>query len=175
MTETNRLVLITRGLPGSGKSFYAKKLCRERAFKRLNKDDLRNMIDAGEWSPAQEEVILDCQLRLLSGFLHGRHDIVIDDTNIEGRHIERITNFVQEHYFGDRYEVRVVDFTHIPFEVCQSRNSNRKGKANVPMGAMYRMRTALDIKFEPKIPVDHPNVHLEGHFDGAYSEYGGDA
>ena len=43
----SKKVILMRGLPGSGKSTYAKKVVEENpnAFKRINRDDLRMMFD----------------------------------------------------------------------------------------------------------------------------------
>ena len=42
-------VILTRGLPGSGKSTWAKQMLDEKPghYKRINKDDLRAMLDNG--------------------------------------------------------------------------------------------------------------------------------
>ena len=50
-------ILILRGLPASGKSTFARKLLNENpnAWKRLNKDELRAMLDDSIHSPANEQ------------------------------------------------------------------------------------------------------------------------
>ena len=50
-------LLILKGLPASGKSTYAKELV-SKGWKRVNKDDLRSMIDGGKWSKKNEEMRL---------------------------------------------------------------------------------------------------------------------
>ena len=52
-------VIVMRGLPGSGKSTYAKKLLAENpnAWKRINRDELRAMFDGGHFSNGNEKFV----------------------------------------------------------------------------------------------------------------------
>ena len=55
---------MTKGLPASGKSTWAKlEVARSKGkTKRINKDDLRDMIDAGTWSKENEKnIAVTCQ------------------------------------------------------------------------------------------------------------------
>jgi predicted ABC-type ATPase len=51
---------MTKGLPGSGKTTWAKEMVSKSkgSVKRVNKDDLRAMLDAGEWSKENEKFVL---------------------------------------------------------------------------------------------------------------------
>ena len=70
-------IILTRGLPASGKSTWAKEQVAKGngKVKRVNKDDLRDMIDAGIWSKTNEQLILDARDALVdaSTFLHYSH------------------------------------------------------------------------------------------------------
>ena len=46
-----------KGLPASGKSTYAKKLANK-GWTRVNKDDLRAMLNDGKWSRSNEKFVL---------------------------------------------------------------------------------------------------------------------
>ena len=51
-------VVITIGLPASGKSTWAKDwISNHDNFIRVNKDDVRNMLNNGEYSPENEELV----------------------------------------------------------------------------------------------------------------------
>ena len=52
-------VIMMRGLPGSGKSTYAKSLLAEtpNAYKRINRDELRAMFDNSHWSKGNEKYV----------------------------------------------------------------------------------------------------------------------
>jgi len=53
-------VILTKGLPASGKTTWAKKVLKDNpgAYKRINKDELRLMLDGGKWSHDNEKFIL---------------------------------------------------------------------------------------------------------------------
>jgi tRNA uridine 5-carbamoylmethylation protein Kti12 len=60
-------IILTRGLPASGKSTWSKEQVAKSngKVKRVNKDDLRDMIDAGIWSKINEQLILDARDAML--------------------------------------------------------------------------------------------------------------
>lgn len=48
-------VIVLKGLPASGKSTWAKNLVlKDSTYKRINKDDLRAMLDASKFSKENE-------------------------------------------------------------------------------------------------------------------------
>lgn len=114
-------VYMTLGLPGSGKSTWAKKLVDESAatVKRVNKDDLRAMIDNSYWTKSNEKFVVDVRNHIVRKAVEAGLNVVIDDTNF-GPHVEDIKALV-----GDLAEVEVVDFTHVPLETCIERDLKR--------------------------------------------------
>ena len=50
-------LLMLRGLPASGKSTYAKELA-DKGWIRVNKDDLRAMLNNSNWSKGNEKRVL---------------------------------------------------------------------------------------------------------------------
>jgi predicted kinase len=114
-------VIILKGLPGSGKSTWAKDLVhRARGhFKRINKDDLRAMIDAGEWSPRNETFIVRVRDQLLVAALAAGFSVIVDDTNFEPAHEKRIRELA-----AGRAEVSVRMFD-VPLEECIRRDALR--------------------------------------------------
>ena len=94
-------VIIMRGLPGSGKSTYAKQLVAEAAniYKRINRDDLRAMLDNGHWTKGNEKFVKQVRdLLIVKALEEGKHAIV-DDTNLSPTteaHIRQlVTAFVE--------------------------------------------------------------------------------
>jgi predicted kinase len=78
-----------KGLPGSGKTTAAKTnvLASNGKTKRINKDDLRSMVDGGRYSKANEKVILALRDEIVTYLLFsGNHDVIVDDTNLDPKH-----------------------------------------------------------------------------------------
>ncbi len=77
-------VIMFKGLPGSGKTTKAKAIIDKypKLYKRINKDDLREMIDNGRFSKENELMVLDIRNALLLYFLYKGKNVIIDD-NLE--------------------------------------------------------------------------------------------
>ena len=74
-------VIICQGIPASGKSTWAKEQVKTGGWKRINRDELRAMIDAAKWSPKNEEEIVAIRNAMLKVFLENGDNVIIDDTN----------------------------------------------------------------------------------------------
>ena len=123
-----KTVTITTGLPASGKTTWAKSelLKNPGMYKRINKDDLRAMLDDGKYSRANEDFILTVRDTLIEkSLLEGKH-VIVDDTNLASKHIDRIKhlikNFNRTH--GDQVQISVKEF-HVDLETCIERDSKR--------------------------------------------------
>jgi len=120
-------VLILKGLPASGKSTYARELMEKEPgkWKRINKDDLRNMLDDGKWSKENESHILRQRDEMMSYFLRQGQNIIIDDTNLSLKHESGIRILVD---LPDTVEVKTFD---TPVEECIRRDALRTGRDHV--------------------------------------------
>jgi predicted kinase len=115
-------VFLTRGLPGSGKSTWAKEILSSspNSYKRINKDDLRNMLDNGKHSNDSEKFILKVRDSLiLLAIENGKH-VIIDDTNLALKHVERIKQLIK-----GKAKIVIQDFTNVSVETCIKRDLNR--------------------------------------------------
>jgi tRNA uridine 5-carbamoylmethylation protein Kti12 len=86
-------IILTRGLPASGKSTWSLEYVKNSngRAKRVNKDLLREMIDAGIWSKMNEQMILAARDSLVNCFLSsGVETIIVDDTNFEQKHFDKM-------------------------------------------------------------------------------------
>jgi len=101
-------VTICRGLPASGKTTWAKK----QDAVRVNKDDLRSMLDNGKWSGKREKLVLDTRDSVIIKALRQDRDVIVDDTNLHPKHIARISEVVeaQAQIDGKEYEWEIKDF-----------------------------------------------------------------
>src|SRR5687768_9928057 len=91
MSETNKVIL-TRGLPASGKTSWAKEQVANGngRVKRVNKDDLRAMLDNGKHSRQREEEVLHARDMLVELALIKKYTAIVDDTNFSESHYERL-------------------------------------------------------------------------------------
>lgn len=102
-------LIFLKGLPASGKSTWAKEQVAtgNGAVKRVNKDDLRAMIDDGKWSKEREAQILDIRNNLVFMWLSLGYDVIVDDTNFEPKHEAKMRE-IADHFDAD-FEVRFFD------------------------------------------------------------------
>jgi predicted kinase len=110
---------ITRGLPGSGKSTWARE---QRGAVRVNRDDLRRMLHGG-WraTPGTEVVVTVSQRALLQALLAAGVDVVCDDTNLRARVVRDLAELAAR----CEAEFTVQDFTAVPLEECLRRDAAR--------------------------------------------------
>lgn len=84
----SELVLLM-GLPASGKTTLAKEYVSKK-YKRINKDDLRCMLDNSVFTKENEKNVLEIRDGLIELFIEKGYNIVIDDTNLNAIHIKKI-------------------------------------------------------------------------------------
>jgi predicted kinase len=130
-------IILTVGLPASGKSTWAKKMVTDNPgkYKRVNKDDLRAMLDCGHHSKGNEKFVLNIRDHVILEALERGKSVIVDDTNIHPKHVEHIKEIV-----GDKAPVEIEDFMHVSVDTCIQRDLLRTGKAQVGKGVILSMR-----------------------------------
>lgn len=115
-------VILTKGLPASGKSTWSKKMLddNKNSYKRVSKDDLRAMLDNSYHSRDTEKFILKVRDSLILLALEEGKHVIVDDTNFSEKHINRITQLVK-----GKAVVEIKDFTDVPVEECIKRDLKR--------------------------------------------------
>ncbi len=123
-----------KGLPGSGKSTYAKKLVADNPeqYKRINRDDLRAMFDNGFNSKSNETFIRGVRDMLILKTLESGKCAIVDDTNLSEKNLTRISQLVRQHNKLHNENV-IVEVKHIEtsLEECIKRDALREK----PVGA----------------------------------------
>lgn len=115
---------MTLGIPGSGKSFWSKakqKECGYGNLRRVNKDDLRAMLDDSHHSRQCEDFILEVRDMIVSKSLQQGKSIIVDDTNFGKKHEPRLRQLAREKHA----DFEIVDFTHVSVEECIERDLKR--------------------------------------------------
>lgn len=145
MNKTKQLTIyFLKGLPASGKSTWAKQKIEEDASKgimtkRVNKDDLRAMIDNSKHSKEREKFILELRDSIVYESLEHGHNVVVDDTNFSPKHLERIINLSSKFEKDSLVKVDIVEkFFPISLMEAIERDSKR-GDRSVGKKVIYRM------------------------------------
>lgn len=119
-TQVNPKLLALKGLPGSGKTTFAKELVDD-GWIRVNKDDLRAMLHNSHFSKNNEAFILSLRDEIIiRGLVNGKN-VVVDDTNLDPKHAVQFESIASE-FLADYSE----KFFDTPVEECIKRNSFRK-------------------------------------------------
>lgn len=140
-----RKLLLLRGLPGCGKSAFVAQRGLE-AY-TLSADGLRMMYaspileaDGGMRIPAEyDRKVWQELLHLLEGRMTRGELVVVDAMHTHPRSFASYQRLVSEH----RYQVACIDFSQIPFDVCQERNLARPAYKVVPLKEMERMQANM--------------------------------
>ena len=95
-------------------------------IKRVNRDDLRTMIDSGVYSKVNERLIRQIQKVIVSDYLVAGFDVVIDDTNLKSEDYETWRIFA--HRWAKYFQVIEMKTS---LEECIRRDAKREN----PVGA----------------------------------------
>lgn len=141
-------IIMLRGLPASGKTSWAKEFVKTNpGFKRLNKDDMREMLDAGEWSHKHEAFILKIRDLFIIEALKEKVSVIIDDTNYHTKHEARLRQLATQ-YKAD-FEIKDFDTS---LEECLKRDLARpKSVGEAVIRDMYKKYVQPNI---PKVKQD---------------------
>jgi predicted kinase len=136
-------IYITKGLPASGKSSWAKQFqATNPNVTRVNRDDLRAMLHLGLWTKENEKLVVKYQRAMIEDAIKAGHTVIIDDTNLAP---STMTMWKQ---LAETLKVpwEVKDFTDVHWLTCVARNECRANP--VPVEAMKRMRKLLQAEKE---------------------------
>jgi len=109
---------LTRGLPGSGKTTWAK---QQRGV-RVNRDELRLMLHGGRRGQGWAEVqVTIAQRAQVDALLRAGVDVICDDTNLRSQTIRELAELGS----SAGALVKLEDFTGVPVDVCVERDAAR--------------------------------------------------
>lgn len=111
-----RKIIMTKGLPGSGKTTWAKQYQKKNPNTvRVNKDELRSMLHNSVHSKGRENFVLKMRDHVVVSALAEGHDVIIDDTNLNPIHEQAMQVYAKQ--FKDTV-VEIKDFTDVPIGKC---------------------------------------------------------
>lgn len=116
-------ILLLKGLPASGKSTWAKKQVEDfpSLYKRINKDDLREMMDGSKFNKSNERFVLRTRNMLIRECLTEGVVPIVDDTNFNPVHEETIRQIAKE--FDAAVEIKEFN---TPLAECIARDRKRE-------------------------------------------------
>lgn len=112
-------LIILRGLPGSGKTTHSIKYV-QMGYKRISLDDLRNMIDNGQYSKANEKYIQDLAQTAIALALQSGLNVIYDATNLNSYHIKWAKVLCRD----TRTELEIINID-TPLDICILRDLER--------------------------------------------------
>ena len=117
------ILMMTKGLPGSGKSTWAEAWVAEDPDNRarVNQDDLRAMLRLGEWNYDKEQRVRAVRNSAIGALLRLGLSVVSDDTNLARRAQSDLKNLAIRH----SATLLIHDLTWIPLEDCIQHDAAR--------------------------------------------------
>ncbi|AXH68837.1 polynucleotide kinase [Streptomyces phage Comrade] len=119
-------LVINRGIPGSGKSTYARKWVfdgtplNRRA--RVNRDDIRKQLYGVDFGvPVEETAVTAVEYAMIRSLLERGVSVIVDDCNISQRYITAFTKIAKE--FDAEVRVNLID---VELDVAIQRNQGRE-------------------------------------------------
>jgi len=125
-----KTMILTKGLPASGKSTYAKELLKKEPgrWKRVNRDDLRAMLDDSVWSESNEKYVVALQEHVIRTALNAGVNVIVDNTHLVPRTLQKMHDIAAS--VGD---VKVIEKAfNCTVQEALTRNALRQGVARVP-------------------------------------------
>jgi predicted kinase len=150
-------IILTKGLPGSGKTTWAKEYQRENPNTVLvNKDDLRGMLHQNVFSKGRESFVLEIRNAIIIRTLEEVHDIIVHDTNLAPKHQAQMEEIAKLPQFKGKVEIEIKDFTDVPLEVCIKQDLKRYSSVGSKViKDMYKQFLAPKppvIEYDSKLP-----------------------
>jgi predicted kinase len=133
-------LLLLCGVPGSGKSTWAKDFIANNDAILISRDSIRfSLLKEGEDYFSHETEVTECFYNMVHKVLEAKvYDYVIADaTHNTGRSRSNALMGIEPHMI-EGVEIIPVYF-NIPIEICKERNAQREGRARVPDEVIDRM------------------------------------
>jgi predicted kinase len=124
--EAQPAIIVVSGLPGTGKSYFCRRLAERIPLLILESDALRKQLFSAPTYAAAESVYLFRAIYyLIEDLLKKGVPVILDATNLEERHRERLYNI------AGRFKARLIlVYVKAPAELVQKRLKKRADRKN---------------------------------------------
>jgi predicted kinase len=128
-------LILTRGLPASGKTTFAKELiAKDHSYKAVCRDEIRNML-SNRFDVIDEELVNVIQDNIIKTTLASGFNVIVHNTHLLNRTLNKLHKIAEN--IGDIMVIEEVFNT--PLNECLRRNALRTGSALVPELVMRSM------------------------------------
>lgn len=117
-------VIISIGIPRSGKSTFLKKYATDKQFEYICVDDIREEISGDASNQTVNAEAWDLAYSRLKDFLSQKKSVVFDSTMVGKRSRAEIISVIRKNSNKDEYLIKAVVF-NTPLEVAKERNGGR--------------------------------------------------
>jgi predicted kinase len=125
--EAEPTIVVVSGLPGTGKSYFCRRLAERLPFLILESDALRKHIFTKPIYSAEESASLFSAIyQLIGDLLKKGIPLILDATNLEERHRARIYNIAER-----AHAKLILVNVQAPSHVVQKRLKERAGRKNI--------------------------------------------
>lgn len=119
---SNQVIIFCKGLPGSGKTTWAKEVCKLNSdFIRINKDDIREILGNPTYSYEVEEKVLEIERLIGNTILSLGKSLIVDDTNFSKKHWDYWSQIAQK----NSIIINELNFD-VNYEECIRRDAKRE-------------------------------------------------
>lgn len=126
-------IILTRGLPGSGKSTWAIPFAKENDYLRWNNDEFTRMAADGDFDRVSYGLLTQMRRQFILNATSEQSRLIIDNTNLNPRTLQEVHDCIAI----EGYEVEVKDFK-VGLDECLRRNRERVD-GRVPDKVIYGM------------------------------------
>lgn len=154
-----KTITLTKGLPASGKTTWAREQQKKNPnLVRVNKDDLRAMLNDGMWSRGNEKFVLKVRDFIVEESLKDGKSVIVDDTNLHSKHKNRMWEIASKY----NAVVQVKSFMDVTPQECVRRDALRPN----PVGktVIYSMVEGFFTNDISEIDMDKIWVISDTHF-----------
>lgn len=151
-------IIITKGLPASGKSSWAREFVSENPnYVQIEKDEIRkdtSLFKDGQYvhKRGDEAIVIKERDRLIRKALGAGKNVIVSDTNLVQKHITQISNIARQ----NNADVEVKSFLDVPLKELIERDAKREdsvGEQVIRRMFHEQVKTMPTfLKYDPSLP-----------------------
>ena len=126
---SNQKIIILKGLPASGKSTWAKEYMKAHSeFKRINRDDLREMLSNYVFSNGNEALVTKVSLEIQKACLLSGFSFILDETSLNPRVESSVRTLIKDYQesTAQTVDLEINDsFLEVSYKECIKRDEIR--------------------------------------------------